>query len=155
MAGGFMNGGTGKSWGSKRFGSRPMSEINVTPMVDVMLVLLIIFMVAAPLLTVGVKVDLPETKANPITDDIEPLAVTIDKDRKIFVQETEVDMEKLAPLLKEVAKNNYDLRIFVRADSAVDYGTVMTVMGELNAAGFKRLAFPTNQAPRVNAGATE
>ncbi|MFP4003920.1 MAG: protein TolR [Alphaproteobacteria bacterium] len=155
MAGGFMNGGSGKGWGAKRSGGRPMSEINVTPMVDVMLVLLIIFMVAAPLLTVGVKVDLPETKAQAIAEDVEPLAVTIDEDRKIFVQETEVELEKLAPLLKEVARNNYDLRIFVRADQSVDYGTVMTVMGELNSAGFKRLAFPTNQAPKVEAGATE
>lgn len=150
MAGGINNGGTGRAWGSKRFGGRPMSEINVTPMVDVMLVLLIIFMVAAPLLTVGVKVDLPETKARPISENIEPLAVSITSDRKIFVQDTEVGLENLAPLLKEVSKNNYDLQIHFRVDQTVDYGTVMTVMGEINAAGFNRLALPTNQAPRVD-----
>jgi len=155
MAGGINGSGSGKSWGSSRFGSRPMSEINVTPMVDVMLVLLIIFMVAAPLLTVGVQVDLPETKATAINKSEEPLAVTIDKEGKIFVQDTEVELAKLAPLLKEVARNNYDLRIYVRADQNVAYGTVMTVMGELNSAGFKRLAFPTNQAPRVSAKAAE
>jgi biopolymer transport protein TolR len=142
------NGNGGRRAGAGRFVNRPMSEINVTPMVDVMLVLLIIFMVAAPLLTVGVSVDLPETKAKPVQGQDEPLAVTVNKDGQIFVQDTEVDLEKLVPLLEEISKNNYELRIFVRGDETVDYGAVMKVMGEINAAGFRRIALITNQAPR-------
>ncbi|WP_411576852.1 protein TolR [Terasakiella sp. A23] len=120
-----------------------MSEINVTPMVDVMLVLLVIFMVTAPLLTVGVEVDLPKTKAGEIRGDDEPLAVSIDKEGKLFVQEQEVDLDGLAPLLREISKNNLDLRIFVRGDENIDYGTVMATMGALNQAGFTKVALIT------------
>lgn len=131
-----------QSFGRRRSSSQ-ISEINVTPMVDVMLVLLVIFMVTAPLLTVGVEVDLPKTKAGEIRGQDEPLAVSIDKDGKIFVQDTEVDLNGVAPLLMEVSKNNQDLRIFIRGDEDIDYGTVMQVMGALNKAGFTKVALIT------------
>jgi biopolymer transport protein TolR len=138
--------GAGKSAG--RNGRRSYralnSEINVTPFVDVMLVLLIVFMVAAPLLTVGVPVDLPETQAKPMQGDTEPLTVTVQSDGKIFLQETEVDVETLVPKLQAIAKNGYDERIFVRGDKKVDYGNVMTVMGALNAAGFRKIGLVNN-----------
>lgn len=117
-----------------------MSEINVTPMVDVMLVLLVIFMVTAPLMTVGVEVDLPKTKAGEIRGEDEPLAVSIDKEGKFYVQDTEVQLDGMAPLLLEIGKNNQDIRIFVRGDENIDYGTVMRVMGVLNKAGFSKVA---------------
>ena len=120
-----------------------MSEINVTPFVDVMLVLLIVFMVAAPLLTVGVPIELPETKANPLQGDNEPLTVTVTDDGKIFLQETEIELDTLAPKLVAIAKNGYEERIFVRGDRNVDYGNVMKVMGVLNKAGFKRIGLVT------------
>jgi biopolymer transport protein TolR len=124
-----------------------MSEINVTPFVDVMLVLLIVFMVAAPLMTVGVPVDLPETRAKPLQGDNEPINVSIDKDHKIFLQETEIDPETLIAKLEAIAKNGYEERIFVRADTNVDYGSVMKVMGSLNAAGFKKIGLVTGSEP--------
>ncbi|SCA56800.1 Biopolymer transport protein ExbD [Candidatus Terasakiella magnetica] len=124
----------------RRRSSAQMSEINVTPMVDVMLVLLVIFMVTAPLLTVGVEVDLPKTKAGEIQGQDEPLAVSIDKDGNYFVQDTQVELTGLAPLLLEISKNNQDVRIFVRGDENIDYGTVMRVMGVLNQAGFTKVA---------------
>jgi len=124
----------------RRRSSAQMSEINVTPMVDVMLVLLVIFMVTAPLLTVGVEVDLPKTKAGEIRGQDEPLAVSIDKDGNLFVQDTGVELNGLAPLLMEVSENNQDVRIFVRGDENIDYGTVMRVMGVLNKAGFNKVA---------------
>lgn len=117
-----------------------MAEINVTPFVDVMLVLLIVFMITAPLLTVGVPVDLPKTRAATLNDSKEPLVVTIDADRKIYLQETELTMEKLIPRLSEIVKVNPDLRIFIRGDKSLAYGDVMQVMGELSAAGFKKLS---------------
>ena len=136
-----LNGGGGRRahYGRRRT-STQMSEINVTPMVDVMLVLLVIFMVTAPLLTVGVEVDLPKTKAGEIRGDDEPLAVSIDKDGKYYVQDTEVELNGLAPLLMEISKNNQDVRIFVRGDESINYGTVMEVMGTLNRAGFSKVA---------------
>ena len=123
---------------------RPMSEINVTPFVDVMLVLLIVFMVTAPLLTVGVPVDLPKTRAAALNQDTEPLAVTIQKNKKVYLQNTPVGDDELAPKLEAIAKNGYDQRIFVRADASVDYGRVMQVMGLINAAGFKRIGLVTD-----------
>jgi biopolymer transport protein TolR len=122
-----------------------MSDINVTPMVDVMLVLLIIFMITAPLLTVGVRVDLPKTKAQVIADDIEPLAVTINAEGRIFLQDTELDLAALAPRLVAIAGNNPDVRVFVRGDQAINYGRVMEVMGTINAAGFKKVALVTRR----------
>jgi biopolymer transport protein TolR len=125
--------------------SRPMSEINVTPMVDVMLVLLIIFMVTAPLLTVGVTVDLPKTKASSIAGDDEPLAVSIDAKGQIFIQDTKVGLAGLVPRLLAITGNNPDIRIFVRGDKMISYGRVMEVMGTVNAAGFKKVALITER----------
>ncbi len=129
---------------------RPMSEINVTPMVDVMLVLLIIFMVTAPLLTVGVTVDLPKTKAAAIPGEDEPLAVSIDGEGRIFLQDTEMELAGLAPRLLAITGNNPDVRIFVRGDKNIDYGRVMQVMGTVNAAGFRKVALVTERLPQLN-----
>ncbi len=117
-----------------------MSEINVTPFVDVMLVLLIIFMVTAPLLTVGVQVDLPKTQAALLQDPDEPLAVSVDAEGKIFIQDTEIEDGALAPRLIAITGANPEIRIFVRGDRAINYGRVMQVMGLINAAGFDRVA---------------
>jgi biopolymer transport protein TolR len=124
-----------------------MSEINVTPLVDVMLVLLIVFMVAAPLLTVGVAVDLPETAAQPIPDQGEPLTVTITGDGTIFVQETAVEIDSLVPQLEAIATAGYDQRIYIRGDQARTYGEVVRVMGKINAAGFRRIGLVTDREP--------
>ena len=127
-----------------RYQRAPMSDINVTPMVDVMLVLLIVFMVAAPLLTVGVPVDLPKTQAEPLTGDNEPLTITIDKDNKVFVQDTEVDPDKLVDQLLAIGENGYKQRIFVRADKDVTHGEVMDIMGRISAAGFSKVGLVTD-----------
>ncbi len=127
-----------------RQGMRPMAEINVTPMVDVMLVLLIIFMVAAPLLTAGVEVDLPDTDAREISEVVEPLSVTITDDGIIFVQETEIAYENLVPHLQAVAKAGYDQRIYIRGDKGALYDDVAKVFGRINAAGFNQLALVTD-----------
>ena len=121
----------------------PMSEINVTPMVDVMLVLLIIFMVAAPLLTVGVPVNLPQTKAAPLNEKTEPLAITIKADGQIFIQDTNVALEELAARLQAITENKPDTRIYVRGDHSLDYGRVMEVMGLITSAGFTKVALIT------------
>jgi biopolymer transport protein TolR len=123
---------------------RPMSEINVTPFVDVMLVLLIVFMVTAPLLTVGVPVDLPQTRAKSLGEDREPLAVTIDGTGQVFLQNTPIGIDDLVPKLMAISNNGYNQRIFVRGDKAVGYGKVMEVMGLLNAAGFTRIGLVTD-----------
>jgi len=125
--------------------SQPMSEINVTPMVDVMLVLLIIFMVTAPLLTVGVPIDLPETQAAQIDADKEPLTISIDREGRVFLMETEVPIDELVPKLTAIASAGLEERVFVRGDRGVDYGAVMQVMGRLNAAGFRRIGLVTEQ----------
>ncbi|MCK9992967.1 MAG: biopolymer transport protein TolR [Alphaproteobacteria bacterium] len=138
--------GMGVSGGRKRRrGSRaaPMSEINVTPMVDVMLVLLIIFMVAAPLLTVGVPVNLPQTKAAPLNEKTEPLAITIKADGQVFIQNTGVTLEELPARLQAITENKPDTRIYVRGDHSIDYGRVMEVMGLITAAGFTKVALIT------------
>jgi len=121
----------------------PMSEINVTPMVDVMLVLLIIFMVAAPLLTVGVPVNLPQTKAAPLNEKTEPLAVTIKADGQVYIQDTVVVLEELAARLQAITENKPDTRIYVRGDHSLDYGRVMEVMGLITSAGFTKVALIT------------
>ncbi len=125
--------------------ARMMSEINVTPLVDVMLVLLIVFMVAAPLLTVGVAVDLPETAAQPIPEQGEPLTVTITSDGTIFVQETAVEIDSLVPQLEAIATAGYDQRIFIRGDQARSYGEIVQVMGKINAAGYRRIGLVTDR----------
>ena len=131
--------------GGRRHTSRyqPMSEINVTPFVDVMLVLLVVFMVTAPLLTVGVQVDLPKTKAQPMTQAEEPLVISIDAEGVVYIQETSVDLEKLVPRLMAITENKPDTRIYVRGDRSVNYGRVMEVMGRVNNAGFTRVALVT------------
>jgi len=138
---------THRSSGNSRGRTRtaPMSEINVTPMVDVMLVLLIVFMVTAPLLTVGVQIDLPKTKAKILQGQDEPLAITIDVQGQVFLQDTEIDIEGLVPRLRAITDNNPDVRIFVRGDASVNYGRVMEVMGTVNAAGYKKVALVTQQ----------
>ena len=125
--------------------SQPMSEINVTPFVDVMLVLLVIFMVTAPLLTVGVEVNLPRTKASTIKGEDEPLAVSINAKGEIFIQDTAINMETLVPRLNAITGQNPDVRLFIRGDSDIDYGRVMTVMGQINAAGYRNVALITKQ----------
>ena len=141
-----LNGGTASGGGRQTY--RPMAEINVTPFVDVMLVLLVVFMVTAPLLTVGVKVDLPRTDSPVIQGQDEPLAVSVDASGQIFVQDTAVEITELAPRLVAITANKPDTRIFVRGDKAIDYGRVMEVMGTLNAAGFTKVALITER-PRA------
>ncbi|MFD2184298.1 protein TolR [Rhodoplanes azumiensis] len=133
--------------GRKRRGHRNavMADINVTPMVDVMLVLLIIFMVSAPLLTVGVPIDLPQSQAKSLDQDKEPLTVSVDTQGKVFLQNSEIPIEELVAKLTAVtsARGGMEERVYVRGDKKVDYGTVMKVMGRLSAAGFKRVALVT------------
>jgi biopolymer transport protein TolR len=126
--------------------ARILSEINVTPLVDVMLVLLIVFMVAAPLLQVGILVDAPETSAQPIPDQGEPLTVSITKDGAIFLQETEVAFADLVPQLTAIATAGYEQRIYIRGDKSRSYGEVARVMGEINAAGFRNIGLVTDRA---------
>ncbi|HEV7959726.1 MAG TPA: protein TolR [Rhizomicrobium sp.] len=132
--------------GRGRLRRRAMAEINVTPFVDVMLVLLIVFMVTAPLLTVGVPVDLPKTRAPALGQDKEPLSVTISKDGKIYLQKEVVSEDALVPKLQAISQNGYDQRIFVRGDKTVDYGRVMAVMGLLASAGFTHIGLVTDVA---------
>ncbi|WP_183190553.1 protein TolR [Ancylobacter tetraedralis] len=141
-SGGGGGGGAGRSSrrSRRRGGAAVMAEINVTPMVDVMLVLLIIFMVAAPMLTVGVPLDLPQTQAQAVSQDHQPLVISINNQGQVFIQDTEIQFDELVPKLQAIAKAGYDERIFVRGDKTVDYGTVMKVMGRLSGAGFKRVA---------------
>jgi biopolymer transport protein TolR len=141
--GGFNGGLRGRKVGRYR----PMSEINVTPMVDVMLVLLVVFMITAPLLTVGVPVDLPKTKASVIVGEDEPLVVTLDAEGKLILQETEVALDKLVARLTAITENRKETRVFVRGDRTIAYGKVMQVMGRINLAGFNRVALIT-ELPR-------
>ena len=136
-------GGAGGRRGRRR--AHVMAEINVTPMVDVMLVLMIIFMVSAPMLTVGVPLDLPQTQAKSLEQDKTPLQLSVDIKGKVFINDTEVAMTELIPKLKAItdARGGLDERIFMRADKKADYGTVARVMGQLSGAGFKRLALVT------------
>lgn len=126
--------------GGRRRQGAGFSEINVTPMVDVMLVLLIIFMVAAPMLTVGVPVDLPKTKAAKMNDQIEPIVVSVDASGRTFLQETPIEGEGLVAHLMAITANNPDARIYVRGDQGLAYGRVMEVMGEIAAAGFTKVS---------------
>ena len=118
----------------------PISEINVTPFVDVMLVLLIIFMVTAPLLTVGVQVDLPETSADTLAEESEPLTLTINARGEIFIQETQVEYEKIIAKILAVSNNRTDTRIYVRGDKTINYGRVLEIMGMLSGSGFTKVA---------------
>lgn len=135
----------------RAFGRRgrraPMSQINVTPFVDVMLVLLVIFMITAPLLTVGVEVDLPEVDAPPVAGDEEPLAITLARDGTLWLQDIEVTADDLIPKLEAILERRPDLRIFVRGDREIAYGRVMEVMSAVNGAGFHNVALVT-EPPR-------
>jgi len=136
---------------------RPMSEINVTPMVDVMLVLLIIFMVAAPLMTVGVPVDLPKTQAGQLNQEQEPLTLSVDREGRVFLQDTEVPMEALVSQLRTILSQQQpgapERRVFIRGDRANQYGRVLEVMGAVSGAGFSRIALLSEAAPPVPAAA--
>ncbi len=120
-----------------------VSEINVTPFVDVMLVLLIIFMVAAPLLTVGVPIDLPESRAAPLNAQTQPITVSVNSQGQIYLQETEIAIDEIVPRLEAIAQTGYEERIFVRAEGSADYASVMRVLGRINGAGFRNVGLVT------------
>ena len=138
----------GSGHGFSRY--RPMADINVTPFVDVMLVLLVVFMVTAPLLTVGVQVDLPKTKAPALPGEDQPLAISINSKGEIFLQEAKVEINELVPKLTAITEAADERRIFVRGDQEINYGRVLEVMGTINAAGFRRVALVA-QPPRDKA----
>lgn len=123
----------------------PMADINVTPLVDVMLVLLIIFMVAAPMMTVGVPIDLPQTSANALNSDTQPITISVNANGQIHLQETEIQAAEVADKLQAIATTGYNERIFVRADSVAAYGVVADVMARIQAAGFKNIGLVTQQ----------
>jgi biopolymer transport protein TolR len=129
---------------------RPMAEINVTPLVDVMLVLLIIFMVTAPLLTTGVNLDLPRTQAAQISNPDEPLTISIRGDGQVFIQETETSVEELVPRLQAIAQNKPELRIFVRGDRATNYGRMAEVLAAMIQGGFTKVALLTDPTPAAS-----
>ena len=138
--------------GHRRRTYKPLSEINVTPFVDVMLVLLIVFMVTAPLLTVGVPVELPKTQAKAIAEAQEPLVISVNAQGQIFIQDTEVPVENLVPRLRAITENKPDTRIYLRGDRSIAYGRIMEVMGTVNVAGFTRVAL-VSELPKRGAGA--
>ncbi len=145
-----MNAGSSGGGGGRRGGRRggkkaPISEINVTPMVDVMLVLLIIFMVAAPMMTVGVPIDLPETQAKAMNSDTQPITISVNPAGEIYLQETAIPLEDVVAKLEAIATTGYNERIYVRGDTAAAYGTVMQVMARISAAGFKNIGLVTLQ----------
>ena len=145
MGGGVVTSQRGGKRRNARQKRQPMSEINVTPFVDVMLVLLIIFMVAAPLLTVGVPIELPETAANALpTEDEEPLTISMTADGLVLIQNTEISRDELIPKLQAVIAERTDDKIFLRADGAIDYASVMQIMGALNAGGFNDIGLVTD-----------
>ena len=129
-----------------------ISEINVTPLVDVMLVLLIVFMVAAPLMTVGVPVELPKTDAAPMATSNEPLYVTVQADKSLYLQESPIQLADLIAQLQSLSKKGTEEQIMVRADTTVDYGAVMEVMGVLNSAGYKKIGLLTGTLPKPAGG---
>ena len=148
-AGGARAGGYTRLNSRRRSSHGAISEINVTPLVDVMLVLLIVFMVAAPLMTVGVPIELPKTEAKPMNQQTEPLTISVQADRKVFIQETEIPLEELATKLQALAKNGNQEQLMVRADMAVPYGAVMEVMGVLNSAGYNKIGLVTYPKDKV------
>ncbi len=134
---------------ARRNAYRPMAEINVTPFIDVMLVLLIVFMVTAPLLNAGVQVDLPKSQAGPISDkDDKPIEVTVEKDGDIFIGETAVTPEQLMVKLGAITNDDYERRIFIRADQGLSYGRVMEVLGAVNNGGYRKVALISEPASR-------
>ncbi|MAU20669.1 MAG: protein TolR [Martelella sp.] len=145
MAMSMGTGGKAGGRGRRRARRAPVSEINVTPLVDVMLVLLIIFMVAAPMMTVGVPIDLPETQAQAMNSDTQPITISVNPEGQIFLQETEIPIDEVVPKLEAIATTGYNERIYVRGDANADYGTVMKVMARISAAGFKNIGLVTLQ----------
>ena len=133
--------------GRRRQRARPMSEINVTPFVDVMLVLLIVFMVTAPLLSAGVPVNLPEANAKPLAIDKEPVSVTVDGDGRVFIKDTEVPIDELVGRLSDALGGDLDQRIYIRGDRSVSYGAIMRVMGDINGAGFRNIGLVSLKDP--------
>ena len=131
---------------------RPMSEINVTPLVDVMLVLLVVFMVTAPLLTVGVPVDLPQTQAPPINEPKEPLTITLNREGAVFIQETTVPVDSLVARLLAITGSNPDAVVYVRGDKEINYGRVLEVMSLISSAGFHKVSLVA-EAPKGHAAA--
>ncbi|MCM2290920.1 protein TolR [Allorhizobium sp. BGMRC 0089] len=147
-----MSAGAGGAGGGGRRGRRSrggkrglVSEINVTPLVDVMLVLLIIFMVAAPMLTVGVPIDLPQTKASPMNSDTQPITISVNKEGDVYIQDQKIDVNDVVDKLKAIATTGYNERIYVRGDTTAAYGTVMKVMAQISTAGFKNIGLVTQQ----------
>lgn len=141
----------GRSKNKRRAHADRFSEINITPMVDVMLVLLIIFMVAAPMMTSGVTVDLPEASSAPVPTQEEPLSITVTSAGKVYIQKTQVQIKELQPKLVAIDGKKKDKRIFVRGDKNIDYGKMMQVVGEINAAGFNKVALITDSGGSDNA----
>jgi biopolymer transport protein TolR len=148
MAGGVTapSGGGGRRGRSRRY--RPRADINITPFVDVMLVLLIVFMVSAPMMTVGVPLELPKTDAKPLNQDKEPLTVSFNAAGQLFLMNSEITVDALIPKLQAIAENGPEQRIYVRSDKSVPYGRVMEVMGALNAAGYRKIGLVTEQKPQ-------
>ena len=124
--------------------NNPISDINVTPLVDVMLVLLIVFMVTAPLLTVGVPIELPKTTAKQMTDDNEPLTITIDKDSKIYIQEMEIDFDDLTEKLEAIGQSNFDQKIYINGDKDISYEVLMKVMAKISSSGYTSIGVVTD-----------
>ncbi|MBB3427695.1 MULTISPECIES: protein TolR [Rhizobium] len=141
------SGGGGGRRGSRRGGGRggPISEINVTPLVDVMLVLLIIFMVAAPMMTSGVPIDLPQTQAGALNAQTQPITISIKADGQVFLQETQINVTEIADKLKAIATTGYNERIFVRGDGKAPYGVIADVMSRIQEAGYKNIGLVTQQ----------
>ena len=145
MSAGGTSGGSGGRRGRGRGRKGTISEINVTPLVDVMLVLLIIFMVAAPMMTVGVPVDLPQTSANALNSETQPITISINAEGKIYLQESEIAAAEISEKLQAISTTGYNERIFVRADSVSTYGVVADVMARIQGAGFKNIGLVTQQ----------
>ena len=141
-------GGSGRRRGRRGSKNKPMSEINVTPMVDVMLVLLIIFMVAAPLMTVGVPIDLPKTQAKQLNTEQKPVTVSVNTEGVIFVGDTQVPLEGIVDAVTAASTNGIEDRVYVRGDGTASYGAVMQVMGALSGAGFTKIGLLTDQAEK-------
>lgn len=133
---------------SRRGGMGPMSEINVTPFVDVILVLLIVFMVTAPMLTVGIPMDLPKTEAKALGGEKEPLTISVSKAGEIFIQDKKIELDELVAKLTAIAKNGYNERIYIRGDAESQHGMVSKVLGKISSAGFTRLAIVTDSSSR-------
>jgi biopolymer transport protein TolR len=141
MAGGIIQSGPH----GRRRSYRPLSEINVTPLVDVMLVLLIVFMVTAPLLTTGVHVDLPKTKAGPLSqNDDRPLEISVDAKGQVYLQETQVNLDGLIPQLNAISQENHDAKIYIRGDQANSWGTMMQILGAVGGAGYTKVGLVSN-----------